>query len=267
MTIIGAYMTIIKSSDFRYMRQGNPEHVLSKQDLHLLKPVCIKGPNLNRALLLLHGFASSPAVYREMIPKITGYDAILCPVLPGHGTNLDDFSSVKANDWLTAAAGACKTLCETYDKVDVMGLSLGGLLAYYLSKKFPIHHLYLLAPALALKSNIPLLLNLARLLNKFGFKFLRNHAGNLYANQHAELVYRQLPLNTIIEILSFIQATPIILPSCPVDVFLGRYDKVVDSNKVALLFSGLSQTQIHWLEHSAHVLPLDGDINTILRAL
>ena len=253
--------------DFRYMWRGQPMEDLSPRQVHVLAPIDKRGSGHERALLLLHGFSSSPAVFRAMLPHLSAYDAVVCPALPGHAESIVAFSKVKASDWVLFVEQMCGELVKTYASVDVLGLSLGGLLACHLSRQFKLNHLYLLAPALKLRRNIPLFLSIVRVLHQCGFRYFRNHAGNLHANKYHELTYRQLPLTTIMEILTFIQAFDGVLPTCPTDVFLGRFDEVVDSERMAEQFASLPNATLHWLEHSAHVLPLDGDIEVMLNCI
>ena len=253
--------------DFRYMWRGKPIKPLVNQQANLLAPIDKRGPGHHRALLLLHGFSSSPAVYRQLLPALSDYDAVICPLLPGHGESIRAFSMAKACEWLSTAENACEKLINDYQQVDVLGLSLGGLLACHLSQRFPLHHLYLLAPALVLQLNIPQALTCARLLYRLGFSHLRNQAGNLYSDHYSELAYRQLPITAIIEILTLVDNFQFVPPQSPTDVFLGCFDEVVNSAQVAKLFSHLPNCTIHWLPKSAHVLPLDGDIDTIIACL
>ena len=51
---------------------------------------------------------------------------------------------------------------------------------------------------------------------------------------------------------------------CPTDLFLGRHDRVIDNKRVSEAFKQQHQARIHWLEHSAHVLPLDNDLSEII---
>lgn len=252
------------ANDFRYMHRGKQISGLQVGDEHLLESINQRGNKKGRALLLLHGFSSSPAVYRYMIPQFKNYDAIVCPALAGHADSIQAFSMVTAQDWLATATQSCSSLLKEYKKVDVLGLSLGGLLACELSKQFNINHLYLLAPALKLKMNVEFMLKLAKTLYFFGFRYLRNAAGNLLTTQHAEIAYRKLPIATIIEILTLNKNYQWHAPNCPIDLFLGAEDQVVSSNEVESLFAELPNTQVHWLKNSAHVLALDNDLQQIV---
>jgi len=248
--------------DFRCMRRGVQLSILKREDAALLEPVNLRNGRKKNALLLLHGFSSTPAVYRHLIASISDYDAIIVPVLPGHAKSLEVFSRMKAAELMPFVEKVCADLIGEFQHVDVMGLSLGGLLACHLATCFKLRHLYLLAPALDLHLAMNKIIKLAKGLHWLGFRQLRNEAGNLYAPNTCDIVYRQLPLLSLIEVLSFISEFKFKLPSCPTDLFLGRHDEVVASQLVANRFS--NNTTIHWLDNSAHVLPIDGDSETIL---
>jgi len=256
----------INERDFCYLSQGIKKGPLKNNEVDILNSTHISNQN-NRngnALLLIHGFASSPAVYRYMLPYLTGYDAILCPALPGHASNLSEFSKAKATDWVNAVESAYDKLLPAYEKIDVLGLSLGGLLACQLAKTRQIHHLFLLAPALSLQMNIKHVLFYAKVLQFLGINRIPNLGGNIRSKKHAELTYRKLTIATIVELMNMIKTFIYTPPNCPVDVFLGQYDAVVDVKQVARTLEQYPATTLHWLKHSAHVLPLDADMNIIV---
>ncbi|MCC5791394.1 MAG: alpha/beta fold hydrolase [Legionellaceae bacterium] len=253
---------------FRCMRQGKAVAQISAADTEGMRAVDIQRPaSGGRALLMLHGFTSTPAVYRYFLPHLTQYERIVVPLLPGHGESLTAFARVKAQDWLSAVERECARLQQEYRQVDVLGLSLGGLLACHLARQFSLHHLYLLSPALDLVNHLNRSLTLAKFCQFLGFHALRSASGNIYQAGQCEISYKKIPLSSLIEVLSLIRDFSFQLPTCPCDVFVGRHDAVVDSHKVAARFSPFVDMRVHWLAHSAHVLPLDGDREYILHCL
>lgn len=254
-------------SDFRYMRRGEQLLDLKKDEATMLTSVHQKGTKKDRALLLLHGFTSTPAVYRCLIPQLKNYDALVCPALAGHAESIEAFATSTGTDWLLSAQKACEKLCADYQKVDVLGLSLGALLACKLSATFQFNHLFLLAPALKLKQNIVLNKAFLVFLKKLGFKELRGLGGNLMTNKHAEISYRKLPIAPVIELFTLIQEHQLSPPPCPTDIFLGKHDLVVASNEIETMFLDAPNIKIHWLENSAHVLPLDNDLDEIAQCI
>ncbi|MDP1604577.1 MAG: alpha/beta fold hydrolase [Legionella sp.] len=253
--------------DFRCMRRGVHLSVVNSADAKLLAPVNQRNGKNKRALLLLHGFSSTPAVFRHLLASFSDYDAIVIPALPGHAESLDAFAEMKRADLVSYVEKICADLIQEFEQVDVMGLSLGGVLAYHLSTRFPLNHLYLLAPAFDLHLAIPKAIKLARFCKWLGFSQLYSVAGNLYTSHSGEIAYRLLPLTSIIELLSLIGEFEFTPPSCPTDVFLGSHDEVVASPYVAERFINCSNATIHWLENSAHVIPLDGDLDAIINCV
>lgn len=249
-------------NDFHFVRQGKTKGYLTEENQHLLDPVSKKiHSKKKKALLLLHGFTSTPAVFRILIPQLMAFDAVFAPALPGHATNLEDFSRTSHQDWTSFVETTYHAIKKDYEHVEVLGLSLGGLLAYRLSQTVTLDRLILLAPACYLsfssKSYIPFI----NLMEKVGFFALRNGGGDIYGKR-SDLVYRTMPLYPLQELFSLIEATDIHPPACPTELILGEHDKVVDNRKIMKDFKS-SHITVHMLEHSAHVLPIDNDIDEL----
>lgn len=254
-------------NDFYHMRRGRSISALSDADMALIKPIAKVSEKKHSALILLHGFTSTPAVFRLMKPLFADYDTVICPALPGHASSIKDLSNVHYQDWLLAAEQCVREIAQTFENIDVVGFSLGGLLASHISHYVRLNHLYLIAPAFDLPYPISLLLKLTKGLKSLGFNLLRNAAGDLLSNEHTEIAYRKVPVTAIIELLTLLNEQPPALPNCPTDVFLGRYDHVISSERVAKRFSSVSCAQVHWLNESAHAIPLESDRYTIIQCI
>ncbi len=92
------------------------------------------GSSKERGALLLHGFGSTPFEMRYLGERLAaaGYTAV-CPLLPGHGTNLDFFARTTWRDWYDTAATTLGRLAREVDRVVVVGQSMGALLALRLA--------------------------------------------------------------------------------------------------------------------------------------
>jgi len=256
----------IKYQDFAFMRNAKVTKPLAESDVQLLHEITQQPEDADKAMLLIHGFSSSPAVFRAMIKPLVdkGY-AIYCPVLPGHGTQITDFAQCHYQQWLDCVEKAFNQLQQRYAKIDVLGLSLGGLLAYRLAQKQSVNHLYLLAPALGFPYPERLALLVLKLARLLGIKNFKAMGGKIKMGDLSELTYKKLPITAIInlfELLAETEKTPI---NCPIDLFIGKYDTVVSNSKAIKMLD--AKTTIHRLENSAHVLPLDGEITKILDEL
>jgi len=91
----------------------------------------------NLACLLIHGFAASP---KELIPLSDylkeDFD-VYAPLLPGHGTQIEDLDRKKYSDWVSCANNVYEYLDSKYKKVVIIGFSMGGTIALQISKKNP----------------------------------------------------------------------------------------------------------------------------------
>lgn len=253
----------IRTEEFAWLWQGIVKKKFTLNEIPYLDPIHLHRGGHTHAILLLHGFSSSPAVFRNLLGALQHYDGVVAPTLPGHGLSYDAFSKVKAKDWLACAKEEYQQLSRQYKHVDVLGLSLGGVLACALAQQFKLHHLYLLAPALDLPFPLNLGPRLPKLLRALGMRTFRSKGGNIQQARYHELTYRRLPLSAITETLKFIQTFDFHPPACPTDVFLGRHDAAINNHKVAKRFRTSSHTKIHWLKNSAHILPLDADLQVI----
>ena len=254
-----------KLDDFSWIYQGKHLRSPTIDESYLLNTYENQASSQKRsALLLLHGFASSPGVFRHFFPHLSHYDLVYAPILKGHGQSIEAFSQVSRHEWVKQVSEILDELCQSYQHVDVLGLSMGGLLAAYHIHDFPIHHLYLLAPAFELQRSTTLLLNTVFIIHNLGFRSIANWGGKIANAHEAELSYRQLPLTTIIEILKLIKEYQHRVWSTPTTVFLGQQDTVVHSQKIAELLAPNPSLELNILEQTNHVLPIDYDYQQIL---
>lgn len=97
-------------------------------------------------LLLVHGLAGAAWNFAELAPRLPGR-RLLIPDLPGHGAS----SPLPAARELSAYADVLAAICEAEDArpVDVVGHSLGGVVALRLAERRPdlVRRLILAAPA------------------------------------------------------------------------------------------------------------------------
>ena len=94
---------------------------------------------MSTACLLIHGFCGSPF---EVAPLTQGLQDLGCyveaPVLPGHGTTIEDIKPTRFNDWLSFCDQRLTYLLQHYTKVIVVGFSFGGTIALTLACKYSL---------------------------------------------------------------------------------------------------------------------------------
>jgi carboxylesterase len=80
--------------------------------------------------LVLHGFTGNPSSMRGVATALAGRGFhIEMPLLPGHGTVLDDMMPTRWGDWAGEAEAAYQRLAQRVTNVVVVGLSMGGALS------------------------------------------------------------------------------------------------------------------------------------------
>ncbi|MEY3014780.1 MAG: hypothetical protein RIT45_3515 [Pseudomonadota bacterium] len=109
-------------------------------------------------VLLLHGFTGSPWELRPLAESLRaeGY-TVAMPLLPGHGTRLEDLDRTGWQDWLAGARSALDWMTPHVDRVHLCGSSMGALLTLLLAQQQldrPLRSVTLLAPAMALSPPI-----------------------------------------------------------------------------------------------------------------
>ncbi|HEX2575021.1 MAG TPA: alpha/beta fold hydrolase [Aquihabitans sp.] len=88
--------------------------------------------------LVLHGFTGNPGSMRGVAEALAaaGFTVDL-PLLPGHGTKVDDMIPTGWDDWLGHAEARYQALAQRCEQVVVVGLSMGGALTAWLGSDHP----------------------------------------------------------------------------------------------------------------------------------
>lgn len=106
-------------------------------------------------LILVHGFASGPSVYRFMAPALAK-EGFTCrvPRLPGFGERVDRMLAVTETDWRTVLAEEVARARAGGHEVWLVGHSMGGTLALDYAQTHPdtVRGIVLLAPLIEVSS-------------------------------------------------------------------------------------------------------------------
>lgn len=117
---------------------------------------------VKHSVLLIHGFTASTYEFIKLSKRfeeerITFY----APMLSGFG--IDDYHllrSIKPKDWIRDCLNAYDLLAKTSEEISVIGHSMGGILAAYISQRRKVKHLILSAPYFYVKEKHKLLKSL-----------------------------------------------------------------------------------------------------------
>ncbi len=89
-------------------------------------------------VLVLHGFTGNPGSMRGMAEALaTAGFTVDLPLLPGHGTTVEDLIETGFDDWSGHAEARYLALLDRCEQVVVVGLSMGGALTAWLGSEHP----------------------------------------------------------------------------------------------------------------------------------
>ena len=101
------------------------------------EPMSVIGTN-GCGAIVLHGFTGNPHSMRGLANAFAAAGfAVEMPLLPGHGTAVEDMQSTRWSDWSGHVEATYQRFAPTVDKVVVAGLSMGGTLTAWLAIQHP----------------------------------------------------------------------------------------------------------------------------------
>ena len=91
---------------------------------------------MSAAVLLVHGFGGQPFEMQGLAAALAAAGfAVSVPLLPGHGTTVQDWARTGWPDWLAAVEAEYVRLEQEHGRVYCCGLSMGGSLCLALAAK------------------------------------------------------------------------------------------------------------------------------------
>lgn len=223
------------------------------------------GPN---GALVLHGFTGNPASMRGVAKALAeaGFTVDL-PLLPGHGTTVDDMISTGWPDWSAHAERRYQALAARCEKVVVVGLSMGGALTAWLGSIHPeIAGLVCINAIVSAPDGMRELVDdlLAQGLDRF------DGIGSDIADPDAEeTAYSDTPIAPLLTMFDAAAELGDGLSNitCPVLIVTSPQDHVVPPENSDILASSVSGPVERLVaERSYHVVTLDHDKDIVIDA-
>ena len=213
-------------------------------------------------VLVLHGFTGNPQSLRPLAERLAdaGFSVEL-PLLPGHGTAVEDMVPTRWTDWTAAADRAFQVLSARCPEVAVVALSMGGTLACRLAEREAgIRALVLVNPMVEPPAES--YRDVLRGLLEAGTEVAPGIGSDIAKPGVQELAYPGSPLAPALSLFEGVDEVAAGLAGirCPVLLFSSRQDHVVPSSSGDLLAEKVSGPVSRvWLERSYHVATLDYD--------
>jgi len=213
-------------------------------------------------VLVLHGFTGCPQSMRDLAQALAGAGlAVELPLLPGHGTAVDDMIPTRWSDWSATAEEAYLDLARRCDHVVVAGLSMGGTLACWLAARHPeVAGAVLVNPAVEPPADS--FVEMMRKALDEGSETIPGVGGDLADPDAHELAYDLVPVRAALSLWdALVELAPRLgAISCPVLLLTSPNDHVVPPSAGDFLSARVSGP-VEWvmLERSYHVATLDYD--------
>ena len=216
----------------------------------------------SHGVLVLHGFTGNPQSMRPLAEAVAaaGFTVDL-PLLPGHGTTIDEMVPTRWDDWSGGAEDAYQALATGCDKVAVAGLSMGGTLTCWLAERHPeiagiaVINPIIDPPTAEFTEGI-------RSLLEAGTEVIDGIGSDIAKEGVKEAAYPQTPLAAALSLFEGVEA---VLPrlgaiGCPALLLSSRHDHVVDPVSGDVLERSIGgPIERVYLERSFHVATLDWD--------
>jgi len=216
-------------------------------------------PGGTQGILLIHGFTGSPAEVRllgEFLHK-EGY-TVLGPRLCGHGTTVEEMANTKWPQWYSSVEDAYHILRAVCSKITVIGLSMGGLLAFKIATDYPVDKIISLSTPIFITDKRLDMLPVYRMFRDFVPKKRKK-----YADVHPKykICYDATPLSSIGSLVELIEQVQKLLPNIKDKLLIiqGRNDHTVQPRSAEYIYDhvGSLEKQLIWLDKSGHVITLD----------
>ena len=217
------------------------------------------------AVLLLHGAGDTPQslAYLAEFLHDRGY-TVHAPLLPGHGTNLRDFSRSTADRWLGGAVDAYRALRGEHAWVAIFGQSMGGALAVQIAAATPdLPALVLAAPYLAMPRGLRWVARLAPLWAIFQPYPSSASRGSVLddTERGRGLGYGYFPPRALRALAASARRAWAALPEvrAPTLMLQSRTDNRLSPVAAERAFGrlGARQKRLVWMEGAGHVLTVD----------
>ena len=237
-------------------------------------PISFPGKGNEKAALLIHGFGATPY---DLKPLAIALDkagiAVYAPLLPGHGTSVQDFRRSGKKDWIAASDKAFDELSRKYRKVYVVGFSMGGDIALDIAARKEAAGVVLLAPGVFINGQDKFITP------EYSIKYLSRFLFTDYVITQPSFcfdkkalegrpVYDLLPINALRELVSLEESVRRELPEVkePLLVIQSKVDATVDSSGPGYIMARVSSGDkgVFWVERSGHLLCLDAEKDRVI---
>jgi carboxylesterase len=239
------------------------------------EPIVRERVGAREGVLLLHGFGDTPQTLGYLADELhaRGWD-VHAPLLPGHGRTLRSFASSRSQQWVGAAREALDYMLARYQRVAMVGLSMGGALAAILAaERDRVVALALLAPYVELPPRLRRLVRHHQVIDVVTPVLRGNSELSILdpAERARSLGYRAMTPALARELSIVAERARMALPRIRVPTLLAQSR---DDNRLASAVAdrafaalGSKDKELLWLEGAGHVITVDYGHEKLIEAV
>jgi carboxylesterase len=229
-------------------------------------------PGGNTGCLLTHGFTGAPEEMRWLGEHLAGRGySVLGVRLFGHGTQPEDLSRARRQDWLASLEDGYHILSGACDKIVLIGFSLGGVLCLSKASEWDLRGVVAMATPYDLPPVVSRLRPLIPLISKV-WRYRQPGEASDWRDKAAEALnvnYPVQPLRAVAELYDQILTMRDRLHDLhhPALLIYSRGDKSVPQEHAEIIKAHLASlhVQLEWVENSGHSLPRDAAREQVFR--
>lgn len=217
-------------------------------------------------VLLIHGFTGSPPEMRLVGDYLYQRDCTVSgPLLPGHGTTVDDMNRRQWTEWTNCVEEALADLQARCEKAFVGGLSMGSVLTLYLTAHHPeLPGVILYSPAVWPADRLIYLTPVLKYLIRKKPK--SDESDSDLTDPEADLrlwSYKDNPVFAAHEFLRLLRRVRRALPqiTCPMLIIHSTLDTAIHPNSARLTYErvGSADKELVTLRNSGHCITVDSE--------
>jgi carboxylesterase len=226
-------------------------------------------PGNDIGCLLLHGLTGTPYEVRELGERLhgAGYTAV-GPRLPGHATRYQNLDHVPWTAWADAVDVGWEMLAQRCEKVFIMGMSMGAVLALHAAARHPASGVV----GLGSLWDLPRWqMRAARLMVRVR-PYQRKRGGSSILDPAAKAkhpTYDHMNLHAVLQFNQLLTEMRAALPQVTAPALLvhSRKDPVASPAGVPKILEALGSQDkmVHWVSNSSHIITEDYDKEEVFR--
>ena len=212
-------------------------------------------------VLVLHGYTGNPSSMRGVAEAMAAAGhTVELPVLPGHGTSVEDMIPTRFSDYSSHVEAVYEDLAGRTERVFVIGLSMGGTLTAWLASRHPE-----LAGIVCINAAVqpdPAMLDFMKQMVAAGDEVAPGVGSDIADPDVVEVAYESSPVEALVSMMEAVAdlAENLSAITSPALIVTSTNDHVVPAASSDFLAEQVSgPVERATFERSFHVITLDYD--------